>query len=82
MNKIQMFFLILIIIMLFFSGCINDSNTNNDANNIDLVVPCNNKGRRSLGLLFWIFAREYMRNRNMIKNDKEFTHSIEDFGVD
>lgn len=56
--------------------------TNNDANDIDLVVPCNNKGRRSLGLLFMILSREYMKSRGMIKEDKEFTAVLDDFGVD
>lgn len=56
--------------------------TNNEANNIDLVVPCNNKGRRSLGLIFWVLAREYLKNRNLIKNDSEYTAKVEDFGMD
>lgn len=56
--------------------------TNNEANNIDLVVPCNNKGRRSLGLLFWVLAREYLKNRGMIKSDSEYTAKVEDFGMD
>ncbi|MBS3134054.1 30S ribosomal protein S2 [Candidatus Woesearchaeota archaeon] len=48
--------------------------TNNESNNIDLVVPCNNKGKKSLGLIFYIFAKEYLKNRN--KNLKE---KIDDF---
>ena len=53
--------------------------TNNQSNNIDLVVPCNNKGKKSLGLFFWILAKEYMKKREMIKNDSEFKATIEDF---
>ncbi|MBU1204730.1 MAG: 30S ribosomal protein S2 [Nanoarchaeota archaeon] len=53
--------------------------TNNQSNNIDLVIPCNNKGKKSLGLFFWILTREYMKKRGMIKNDSEFKASIDDF---
>jgi len=53
--------------------------TNNQANNIDLVVPCNNKGKKSLGLFFWILTREYMKTRGMIKDNNEFKETIEDF---
>ena len=37
--------------------------TNNETNNLDLIVPCNNKGKKSLGLVFWILAREYLKAR-------------------
>ncbi|MBU3941863.1 MAG: 30S ribosomal protein S2 [Nanoarchaeota archaeon] len=53
--------------------------TNNQSNNIDLVVPCNNKGKKSLGLFFWIVTREYLKKRGMIKNDSEFKATIDDF---
>ncbi|MBT3465526.1 30S ribosomal protein S2 [archaeon] len=53
--------------------------TNNQANNIDLVVPCNNKGKKSLGLLFYIVTKEFMKLKGMIKNDSEFKSAIEDF---
>jgi len=53
--------------------------TNNQSNNIDLVVPCNNKGKKSLGLFFWILAKEYMKKREMIKNDSEFKATVDDF---
>ncbi|MBS3122893.1 30S ribosomal protein S2 [Candidatus Woesearchaeota archaeon] len=45
--------------------------TNNQSNKIDLVVPCNNKGKKSLGLLFYIFARDYMLKKGMIKSPEE-----------
>ena len=53
--------------------------TNNQSNNIDLVVPCNNKGKKSLGLFFYILAKEYLKNRKLIKDDKEFKYSLDDF---
>lgn len=53
--------------------------TNNEANYIDLVVPCNNKGKKSLGLIFWILAKEYLKNRGLIKTDKEFKIKLDEF---
>tara|TARA_B100002003_G_scaffold244663_1_gene271122 strand:+ start:1913 stop:2512 length:600 start_codon:yes stop_codon:yes gene_type:complete len=53
--------------------------TNNQSNNIDLVVPSNNKGKKSLGLFFWILTREYLRNRGILKKSEELKEKIEDF---
>ena len=53
--------------------------TNNQANNIDLVVPCNNKGKKSIGLFFWILAREYLLKRGMIKSAEDFKAPLDDF---
>jgi len=53
--------------------------TNNTSNGLDLVVPCNNKGKKSLGLVFWILAREYLKKRGVIKNDDDFKYEITDF---
>jgi small subunit ribosomal protein S2 len=53
--------------------------TNNQANNIDLVVPCNNKGKKSLGLLFYIVAKEFLKLKGTIKKDEDFKSTIEDF---
>ena len=53
--------------------------TNNQSNNIDLVVPCNNKGKKSLGLFFYILTREFLKNKGHIKSDDEFKEPLEDF---
>ncbi len=53
--------------------------TNNQSNYIDLCIPCNNKGKKSLGLIFWIITKEYMKAKGMIKSDDEFKATIEDF---
>lgn len=53
--------------------------TNNDTNNIDLVVPCNNKGKKSLALVFWILTKEYLKAKGKIKSDKDFKATIDDF---
>ena len=56
--------------------------TNNELANVDLVVPCNNKGKKSLGLVFWILAREYLKLRGIIKDYNEFAGKLEDFSPD
>ena len=53
--------------------------TNNQANKIDLVIPCNNKGRKSIGLFFYILAREYMKAKGLIKNESEMKYNMTEF---
>jgi small subunit ribosomal protein S2 len=53
--------------------------TNNQTNNIDLVIPCNNKGKKALGLLFHILATQYMKERGLLPRDKELEQSVDDF---
>lgn len=52
--------------------------TNNQSNNLDLVVPCNNKGKKSLGLFFFLLAREYTATRGIIK-PADFKLTVDDF---
>ena len=56
--------------------------TNNQTNNIDLVVPCNNKGRKSLGLYFYLLAAGYMKARGMINSEEEMSIKMDQFTED
>ena len=53
--------------------------TNNEANYVDLVIPCNNKGKKSLALVFWLLAKEYLRNRGLLKQGEELKETLDDF---
>lgn len=53
--------------------------TDNETKFVDLVVPINNKGRKSLALLFYILAREIMLSQGTIKSYKEFKYDISFF---
>jgi|TARA_Y100000310_G_scaffold345794_1_gene470041 small subunit ribosomal protein S2 len=56
--------------------------TNNEANYLDLMVPMNNKGRKSLALFFYILAKEYQKLKGKIKNDSDFKYTLDDFTPD
>lgn len=54
--------------------------TINETRDIDLIIPANNKGRKSLATVYWLLAREILKERGKIKSDSEFKYKIEDFG--
>ena len=41
--------------------------TNNHTSDIDVLIIANNKSNKSLGLVFWLLAREYMKEHNIKK---------------
>lgn len=53
--------------------------TNNQANDVDLVVPCNNKGKKSVGLVFYVIAKEYMKAKGLLLGNEEMPAKMEDF---
>jgi small subunit ribosomal protein S2 len=53
--------------------------TDNEFAGVDLVIPTNNKGRRALAVVFWLLARQILRERGELAADKDPTVTIEDF---
>jgi small subunit ribosomal protein S2 len=54
-------------------------NTINETRNIDLVIPANNRGKKSLALIFWLLAREILKERKVIQSNKDYKYKIEEF---
>lgn len=54
--------------------------TFNETRDIDIIIPANNKGKKAVATLFWLMAREILKERGVIKSDEEFNYKIEDFG--
>ncbi len=53
--------------------------TDNEFAGVDLVIPTNNKGRRALAVIFWLLARQVLRERGELGLDKDPPVTIEDF---
>ena len=52
---------------------------NNETRNVDLVIPTNNKGRRSLACVYWLLTREILKERGQLTRDEDFKLGIDDF---
>jgi len=52
--------------------------TNNTTNKLDLVIPINNKGKKSMALAFFLLAKHYLSNRGILK-ESDFKYSVDDF---
>ncbi|MCW4020497.1 MAG: 30S ribosomal protein S2 [Candidatus Bathyarchaeota archaeon] len=55
--------------------------TDNDFSYLDLAIPTNNKGRRALAVIYWLLARQVLRERDEIPPDGDIPLAIEDFEV-
>jgi small subunit ribosomal protein S2 len=53
--------------------------SNNETKNLDIVIPANNKGRRSLALVYWLLAREILVARGELADRAAFTLKVDDF---
>ena len=55
------------------------SNTDNITSKGDLVIPANNRGRKSLATIYWLLAREILIERCELKEDESLKYEIDDF---
>ena len=53
--------------------------TDNEFAGVDLIIPTNNKGRRALAVIFWLLARQVLRERGELSVDKDPALTIDDF---
>lgn len=55
------------------------SNTDNITSMIDVVIPANNRGRKSLATVFWLLAREMLIERKQLGENDPMKYEIDDF---
>jgi len=53
--------------------------TDNATSYVDLVIPVNNKGRKSLAQVYYLLTREILRARGEIGETEELSTTVEDF---
>jgi len=52
--------------------------TDNKTKNIDLVIPANNRGKKALGLIYWLLARQVKEERGELEGE-EWDIPLEEF---
>jgi small subunit ribosomal protein S2 len=55
------------------------SNTDNVTSKIDVVIPANNRGRKSLATVFWLLAREILIQKGKLGENDPMKYEIDDF---
>lgn len=53
--------------------------SDNEIQDIDLVIPTNNKGKKALALVYWLLARQLLLERGQIQNEQDFSVATEEF---
>ena len=53
--------------------------TDNLTENVDVVIPANNRGRKALAAVMWLLSRSVLQHPGKLSSDESMSYSIEDF---
>ena len=53
--------------------------TDNLTENVDFVIPANNRGRKALAAVMWLLSRSVLQQSGKLSSDESLSYSIEDF---
>ena len=53
--------------------------TDNLTENVDVVIPANNRGRKALAAVMWLLSRSVLQHSGKLSSDESMSYSIEDF---
>jgi small subunit ribosomal protein S2 len=53
--------------------------TDDILNGIDLAIPANNRGKKALGLAFWLLARQILLELGKISSEDDFPYTLDEF---
>ena len=53
--------------------------TENLLSTVDITIPVNNKGRKAIALLYWLLARQILREKGIIGEDEDLDMEATDF---
>jgi small subunit ribosomal protein SAe len=53
--------------------------TDSPLNHVDVAIPCNNRGRHAIAMMYWFLTREILRMRGSIPRSVQWTEKVDLF---